>query len=62
MEKEKNEQIEIEDIEGFDGRYVQGFREDPCPPYNYDLLGKYMRKNNKKFKDLTPEEVLQFML
>ena len=54
--------IEDPDFNGFDGNFVDNSFIGPKPEYNYTLLGRYMRKSNKEFKELSAEEIEQFRI
>ncbi len=62
--KEYKDYIPDPDYEGFDGVYVGDRNMLNPPPLNYDLsaMCEYMRKQNKRFEDLTEEEVERFKL
>lgn len=48
------------DFEGFDGKFLDNSK--PFVPNEYDLskFGKYLKANNKTFKDLTSQEIESF--
>ena len=52
------------DYEGFNGVYVGDKGTIDAPPCNYDISAacEYLRNNNKKFEDLTDEEINKFKL
>ncbi len=56
--------IEDPDFTGFNGVYI-GDKERPTSPKNdidFNGIAKYMKANNKEYKDLTEEEIARFKL
>ena len=52
--------IEDPDFDGWDGKYVDTAVNVPSDDYDFSRLLRYMRKNNKRFEDLSKEEIEKF--
>lgn len=50
----------IEDLDEFDGTYVDINASAPDVLYDYTEMARYMRENNKEFDQMTNEEIEQF--
>lgn len=56
--------IEDPDFTGFNGVYIgdKDSASHPQSDIDYNGIAKYMKANNKEYKDLTEEEIARFKL
>lgn len=52
--------VYIEDLNEFDGTYIDINASVPDALYDYTAMVRYMRENNKEFDKMTNEEIEQF--
>ena len=55
-------QVYIEDLEEFDGTYVDVNAPIPDVLYDYTAMAQYMRVNGKEYSQITEEEIESFRI